>query len=79
MYYLNEIVDKEELQYILDNNDFDLEVNNLAKTYYDSLDDLGRKRIAYKQKHNCKNRYYAVGSALTNLKNRLEILLCLKI
>ena len=76
---LNEIVDKEILQYILDNNDFDLEVNNLVKNYYDSLDDLGRKRIAYKQKHNCKNRYYTVGSALTYLKKRLEILLCQKI
>ena len=48
---LNEIVDKEKLQYILNNNDCDLEVNNLAKNYYESLDDLGRKRIANKQKH----------------------------
>ena len=47
---LNEIVGKEKLKYILDNNDFDQEVNNLEKTYYDSLDNLGRKRIAYKQK-----------------------------
>ena len=69
---LNEIVDKEKLEYILGNNDFDLEVNNLAKNYYDSLDDLGRKRIAYKQKHNCKNRYYAVGSALTYLKKEIR-------
>ena len=69
---LNEIVDKEKLKYILDNNDFDLEVNNLAKNYYDSLDDLGRKRIGYKQKHNCKNRYYAVGSALTYLKKEIR-------
>ena len=61
---LNEIVDKEKLQYILDNDDFDLEVNNLAKNYYESLDDLGRKRIAYKQKHNDKNRYYGVESCL---------------
>ena len=44
---LNEIVDKEKLKYILDNNDFDQEVNNLARNYYDSLDDLGRKRIQY--------------------------------
>ena len=43
--FLNEIVDKEKNTiYILDNNDFDLEVNNLAKNYYDSLDDLGRKK-----------------------------------
>ena len=62
---LNEIVDKEKLQYILNNNDFDLEVNNLAKNYYESLDDLGRKRIAYKQKHDDKNRYYGVGSCLS--------------
>ena len=33
---LNEIVDKEKLFYILENNDFDQEVNNLAKNYYDS-------------------------------------------
>ena len=65
---LNEIVDKEKLKYILDNNDFDQEVNNLAKNYYDSLDEIGRKRIQYKQKYNCKNRYYGVGSCLSYLK-----------
>ena len=54
---LNEIVDKEKLLYILENNNFDQVVNNLAKNYYDSFDNLGRKRIAYKQKCNCKNRY----------------------
>ena len=48
---LNEVVDKEKLKCILDNNDFDEQVNNLAKNYYDSLDDLGRKRITYKQKY----------------------------
>ena len=69
---LNEIVYKEKFKYILDNNDFDMEVNNLAKNYYDSLDDFGRKRIAYKQKHICKNRYYAVGSALTYLKKEIR-------
>ena len=69
---LNEIVDKEKLKNILDNNDFDQEVNNLAKNYYDSLDNLGRKRIAYKQKHNCKNRYYGVGSCLSYLKKEIR-------
>ena len=69
---LNEIVDKEKLKYILDNNNFDQEVNNLAKYYYDSLDDFSRKRVVYKQKHNCKNRYYAIGSALTYLKNEIR-------
>ena len=34
---LNEIIDEEKLKYILDNNNFDQEVNNLAKNYYDSL------------------------------------------
>ena len=62
---LNEIVDKEKLLYILENNNFDQEVNNFAKNYYDSLDNIGRKRVIYKQKYNCKNRYYAIGSALT--------------
>ena len=69
---LNEIVDKEKLKYALDNNDFDQEVNNLAKNYYDSLDNLGRKRIVYKQKYNRKNRYYAIGSALTYLKKEIR-------
>ena len=69
---LNEIVDKDKLKYILDNNNFDKEVNNLAKNYYDSLDIFGRKRIVYKQKHNCKDRYYAIGSALTYLKKEIR-------
>ena len=69
---LNEIVDKEKLKYILDNNDFDQEVNNLAKNYYDSLDEIGRKRIQYKQKYNCKNRYYGVGSCLSYLKKEIR-------
>ena len=68
---LNERVDKEKLKYILDNNDYNQEINELAKNYYDSLDNLGRKRIAYKQKYNCKNRYYAIGSALTYLKKKI--------
>ena len=69
---LNEIVDKEKLQYILDNNDFDDEMNNLVRNYYDTLDDLDRKRIVYKQKHKHKYRYYAVGSALTYLKKEIR-------
>ena len=44
---LNEIVDKEKLKYLLDNNDFDFEVNNLAKNYYGSLDHFGRKRVVF--------------------------------
>ena len=35
---LNEIVDKEKLLYIINNNDFNIEVNNLARNYYESLD-----------------------------------------
>ena len=69
---LNEIVDKEKWLYILENSNFDQEVNNLAKNYYDSLDNLGRKRIAYKQKYNCKNRYYGVGSCLSYLKKEIR-------
>ena len=34
---LNEIVGKEKSFYILENDNFDQEVNNLAKNYYDSL------------------------------------------
>ena len=44
-----EICDKEKLKYILENNDFNEEVNNLARNYYDSLDNDGCKRIVYKQ------------------------------
>ena len=69
---LNEIVDKEKLKYILDNNDFDQEVNNLAKNYYDSVDNFGSKRIAYKQKYNYKNRYYGVGNCLSYLKKEIR-------
>ena len=69
---LNEIVDKEKLKYILDNNDYNHEINELAKNYYDSLDNVGRKRIAYKQKYNCKNRYFVTGSALTYLKKEIR-------
>ena len=69
---LNEIIDKEKLKYILDNNDYNQEINDLTKNYYDSLDDIGRKRIIYKQKYNCKNRYYAIGSALTYLKKEIR-------
>ena len=69
---LNEIVDKEKLKYILDNNDFNQEVNNLAKNYYDILDDLGRKKIQYKQKFKDKNRYYGIGSCLSYLKKEIR-------
>ena len=76
---LNEIVDKEKLLYIINNNDFDIEVNNLAKNYYDCLDQVGRKRVQYKQKSKHKDRYYAIGSALTYLKKEVRVLLCQKI
>ena len=69
---LNEIVDTEKLKYILDNNDYNQEINDLAKNYYESLDIYGRKRIAYKQKYNCKNRYYGVGSCLSYLKKEVR-------
>ena len=69
---LNEIVNKDKLKYILDNNDYNQDINDLAKNYYDSLDNLGRKRVVYKQKYNCKNRYYAIGSALTYLKKEIR-------
>ena len=58
---LNEIVDKEKLKYILDNNNFTQEVNNILKNYYNSLDEFGRKGVIYKQKYNHKDRYYGVG------------------
>ena len=36
------------------------------------MDDLGRKRVVYKQKHKHKDRYYAIGSALTYLKKDIR-------
>ena len=69
---LNEIVDKEKLKYILDNNDYNEEVNNLAKNYYDSLDQMGRKRVQYKQKFKHKDRYYGIGSCLSYLKKEIR-------
>ena len=68
---LYEICDKDKLKYILENNDFNEEVNNLAS--YDSLDNDGCKRIVYKQTCD-KNRYYGDSSCLTHLKKKLEIL-----
>ena len=35
---IQEICDKEKLEYIIDNNDFDEEINRMAKLYYESLD-----------------------------------------
>ena len=42
---LYEICDEENLKYILENNDFIEEVNNLARNYYDSLENDGCKKI----------------------------------
>ena len=64
---LYEICEKEKLKYFLENNDFNEEVNNLARNYYDSLDNDGYKRVAYKQIYD-KNRYYGDSSCLTYLK-----------
>ena len=69
---LNEIVDKEKLKYILDNNNFNEEVNNLARNYHESLDDIGRKRVQYKQKFKHKDRYYGIGSCLSYLKKEIR-------
>ena len=68
---LYEIVDKEKLKYILENNDFNEEVNNLARNYYDSLDNDGCKRVVYKQTPD-KNRYYGDSSCLTYLKKEIR-------
>ena len=68
---LYEICDKEKLKYILENNDFNEEVNNLARNYYDSLDNDGCKRIVYKQTCD-KNKYYADSSCLTYLKKEIR-------
>ena len=66
-----EIYDKEKLKYILENNDFNEEVNSLARNYYDSLDNNGCKRIVYKQTCD-ENRYYGDSSCLTYLKKEIK-------
>ena len=68
---LYEICDKEKLKYILENNDLNEEVNNLARNYYDSLDNDGCKKIIYKQTCD-KNRYYGDSSCLTFLKKEIR-------
>ena len=66
-----EICDKEKLKYILENNEFNEEVDNLARNYYDSLDNDGCKKNIYKQT-NDKNRYYADSSCLEYLKKEIQ-------
>ena len=66
---LYEICDKEKLKYILENNDFNEEVNKIARNYYDSLDNDGCKRIVYKQTCD-KNRYYGDSSCLDFFEKR---------
>ena len=68
---LYEVYNKEKLKYILENNDFNEEVNNLTRNYYDSLDNDRCKRIFYKQTVD-KNRYYADSSRLTYLKKEIR-------
>ena len=50
----------------------------MTRNYYESLDDLGRKRVIYKQKHKHKDRYYPIGSALTYLKKEIRNSIMLK-
>ena len=68
---LYEICDKEKLKFILGNNNFNEEVNNLARNYYDSLDDDGCKKHIYRQSCD-KNRYYGDSSCLTYLKKEIR-------
>ena len=55
----------------MENNDFNEEVNNLARNYYDSLHNDGCKRIVYKQTCD-KNCYYADASCLLYLKKEIR-------
>ena len=70
LFYMKFVI-KEKLKYILENNDFNEEVNNLARNYYDSLDNDGCKRIVYRQTCD-KNRYYGDSSCLTYLKKEIR-------
>ena len=66
-----EIFDKKKLKYILENNNFKEEVNNLARNFYDSVDNDGCKRIAYRQTCD-KNRYYGDSSCLKYSKKEIR-------
>ena len=68
---LYEICDKVKLKYILENNDFNEEVYNLAKNYYDSFDNDECRRIVYKQTCD-RNRYYGDSSCLAYLKKEIR-------
>ena len=68
---LHEICDKEKLKYILENNDFNEEINTLDRNYYNSLDNDGCKRIVYKQTCD-KYQYYGDLSCLTYLKKEIR-------
>ena len=68
---LYEICDKEKLKYILENDDFNEEIDNLARNYYDSLNNDGCKRIVHKQTCD-KDRYYGDSSCLTYLKKEIR-------
>ena len=68
---LQEICEKRKLKLILENNDFDEEVNNISKKYYDSLDFRGRKIGKYKQ-NDSKNRYYGDNLCLAMLKREIR-------
>ena len=47
-------------------------MNNIARNYLESLDELGRKKVSYKQRHTHKDRYYGIGSCLTYLKKEIR-------
>ena len=62
-----ERVDKNKLNYIIDNYKFNEETENILKLYYESLNKKGQKKIIYNQSKENKNRYFG-GICLTKIK-----------
>ena len=64
---LYERVDKNKLKWIIDNYEFNEETENTLKSYYESLNKIGQKKVIYNQSKEDKNRYFG-GICLTSIK-----------
>ena len=64
---LYEKVDKDKLEWIIDNYEFNEETENTLKLYYGSLNIKGQKKVVYNQSKEDKNRYFG-GICLTTIK-----------
>ena len=53
---LHERVDRNKLKYIIDDYKVNEETENILKSYYESLNKEGQKKVIYKQSKGNKNR-----------------------